>query len=62
MSDTLNLMRPGARFQKILEYWISREFSGCWSWIKSGIEVGLKFDLIFFFVGQIFPKSGDFYF
>ena len=52
MSDMLDLMWPGAEFQKTMEYWILRGFSGCWIWMKSGIEFELRFDLIFFPAGQ----------
>ena len=45
-SSTLNVIWPGIECQKMLEYSILIKLNRYWGWIRSGIKVGIKFDLI----------------
>ena len=64
MSSILNLIRPSAEFQKTLTCLILREFNRYWGQKKSGMRIGIKFDLIIDFLklNRSFPKSSDLYF
>ena len=51
-SSTLNPIRPSIRFQKTLEYLISKELNEYQGQKKSEMRVGIKFNLIADFTKQ----------